>query len=46
MNEPILSIQAPLNQNYELYYMAKKTTMLFWNNDTVTCYVKETELIK
>lgn len=30
--------------NYELFYLPKKTTILFWNESTIYSYVYESEL--
>ena len=44
--EPILSIEVGTYENYELFYMPKKTTILFWNKDTINGFVFEKELNK
>ncbi|CAD8084254.1 unnamed protein product [Paramecium sonneborni] len=44
--EPILSIDVQTYENYELFYMPKKTTILFWNQDSIIGYAFEKELNK
>ncbi|CAD8081302.1 unnamed protein product [Paramecium primaurelia] len=44
--EAILTIEIGIYENYELFYMAKKTTLLLWNQDSIISYVFEKELNK
>ncbi|CAD8116997.1 unnamed protein product [Paramecium sonneborni] len=43
--EPLLFIEIGTYENYELFYMYKKTTILFSNQDSIIRYVYEKELI-